>query len=68
VRDDPHVKSDSDMHMRREDMHICISSLLKCIMHLHLCATIGEYFDDAQCSSQCILLYFSLAFAFALFY
>jgi hypothetical protein len=23
------------MHVRREDMHICVSSLLKCKMHLH---------------------------------
>jgi hypothetical protein len=24
------------MHVRRGDMHICVSSLLKCKMHLHL--------------------------------
>jgi hypothetical protein len=45
VRDDPQVKSDRDMHMRREYMHICIYYFLKCIMHLR--AIIGEHFDDA---------------------
>jgi hypothetical protein len=68
LRDDPQVKSDRDMRTRREDTHICISSLLKCIMHFHLHATIGEHFDDARCTSQSILLYFSLEFAFALLY
>jgi hypothetical protein len=33
----------------------------KMIIHLHLGATIREYFDDAQYISHCILLYFSLA-------
>jgi hypothetical protein len=29
------------MHVRREDMHICVSSPLKCKMHLHLRDSIG---------------------------
>jgi hypothetical protein len=65
ARNNPRVKSDRDMCFRREDTHICVSSLLKCIMHLYLRVTIGEHFDDAQCTSYCILLYFSLAFVFA---
>jgi hypothetical protein len=68
VRDDPQVKSSRDMRTRREDTHIYISSLLKCMMHLYLRPIIGEHFVGAQCNSQCILLYFSIVFVFALLY
>jgi hypothetical protein len=47
VRDNPQIKSDRDMHVRRKDIHICILSLLKCLMHLHLHAIIEEYFYNA---------------------
>jgi hypothetical protein len=64
VRDDPQVKNDRDIHMRRDDIHIYISSLLKCIMHLNLRATIGEHFNNIGY----ILQYFSLIFTFILLY
>jgi hypothetical protein len=64
VRDDPQVKSDRDIHKRRDDIHIYISSLLKCIMHLNLCAIIGEHFNNIGY----ILQYFSLVFTFILLY
>jgi hypothetical protein len=31
------------MYVRREDMYIYVSSLLKCKMHLYLRDSIGEY-------------------------
>jgi hypothetical protein len=46
VRDEPQVKSDRDIHMKRDDIHIYISSLLKYIMYLNLRATIGEHFNN----------------------
>jgi hypothetical protein len=35
------------MYVRREDMHICVYSLLKCKMHLHLHDFVGEYLHYA---------------------
>jgi hypothetical protein len=35
------------MHVRREDMHICVSSLLKCKMHLHLRDSLGGHLHYA---------------------
>jgi hypothetical protein len=35
------------MHVRREDVHICVSSLLKYKIHLHLCVSVGEHLHYA---------------------
>jgi hypothetical protein len=50
------------MHVRREDMHICVSSLLKYEMHLHLRDSIGGhlYYATVEFKVQiyiCIVLF-----------
>jgi hypothetical protein len=35
------------MHVSREDMYICLSSRLKCKMHLHLRGSVGGHFHYA---------------------
>jgi hypothetical protein len=46
------------MHVRREDMHICVSSLLKCKMHLH--DSIGGHLHYATVESE-VQIYICIA-------
>jgi hypothetical protein len=47
------------MCVRREDVHICVSSLLKCKIHSHLRVSVEEHLHYATVSLKC-------NFAFAL--
>jgi hypothetical protein len=40
------------MHVRTEDMHICVSSLLKCKIHLHLHDSVGGHLHYASVRVQ----------------